>query len=88
MRGVLTVTLNLPKKKNALSAEMIADLTQVASFVVSEAKSRVMVLRGAGDIFCAGGDLSEFGSATDLGEAHQIRQWRMPAGELAQVAHP
>ena len=57
MRGVLTVTLNLPEKKNALSAEMIADLTQVASFVVSETKSRVMVLRGAGDIFCAGGDL-------------------------------
>ena len=56
-RGVLTVTLNLPKKKNALSAQMISDLTQLASVVVSDTKYRVMILRGAGDVFCAGGDL-------------------------------
>ena len=56
-RGVLTVTLNCPEKKNALSAQMISDLTQVASVVVPETENRAMILRGAGDVFCAGGDL-------------------------------
>ena len=56
-RGVLTVTLNLPQKKNALSAKMISDLTQLANVVSQKTDIRVMILRGAGNIFCAGGDL-------------------------------
>lgn len=56
-RGILTVTLNLTAKKNALSAQMIADLTQLAEGAAKDAANRVMLLRGAGDVFCAGGDL-------------------------------
>ena len=56
-RGVLTVTLNLPQKKNALSAKMISDLTQLANVVSKKTDIRAMILRGAGNIFCAGGDL-------------------------------
>lgn len=56
-RGVLTVTLNRPQKKNALSAQMISDLTQVANSVAKKSENRLVILRGAGDVFCAGGDL-------------------------------
>jgi len=56
-RGVAYVTLNRPHKKNALDAQMIADLTDVAQSVGGAQATRAMVLSGAGDVFCAGGDL-------------------------------
>ncbi|MGA0371853.1 MAG: enoyl-CoA hydratase-related protein, partial [Paracoccaceae bacterium] len=56
-RGVLTITLNRPDKKNALSGQMIADLTHIAEVIEKDKDIRVAVLRGAGDVFCAGGDL-------------------------------
>lgn len=55
-RGVLTVTLNAPKRRNALSARMIDELTALAGSEGAEA--RAVVLRGAGEVFCAGGDLA------------------------------
>jgi methylglutaconyl-CoA hydratase len=56
-RGVVQLTLNRPHKKNAMCAEMIDELTVFARTVGQDAQTRVIVLRGAGDIFCAGGDL-------------------------------
>ena len=54
-RGVVHVALNRPEKRNALSAAMIAELTDLAENV--EPGTRAMVLSGAGAVFCAGGDL-------------------------------
>lgn len=56
-RGLLTVTLNQAERRNALSPLMIEELTHFAR-TVSERKARAVVLRGAGEIFCAGGDLA------------------------------
>lgn len=55
-RGVVMVRLNLPETHNALSAQMMDDLTAVAG-VLGADDSRVVVLTGAGKSFCAGGDL-------------------------------
>ena len=55
-RGVLTVTLNAPERRNALSAQMMDELTTLAS--AEGAQARAVVLRGAGEVFCAGGDLT------------------------------
>lgn len=57
-RGVATLTLNRPDKHNALSAAMIADLTQAAADLGADPAVRVVVLTGAGESFCAGGDLA------------------------------
>ena len=57
-RGVAYVTLNAPDKRNALSARMIADLTDMAQTLGAEASTRAVVLAGAGKVFCAGGDLN------------------------------
>ena len=54
-RGVVSLCLNRAEKKNALSAVMIDELTHLASNLPKGA--RVVVLSGAGDVFCAGGDL-------------------------------
>lgn len=53
---VATVWLNRPEKHNAMSAQMIADLTNVAA-EIAESDIRVVVLAGKGRSFCAGGDL-------------------------------
>ena len=56
-RGVATLTLNRVDKHNALSAVMLAELTQAASDLGADNAVRVVVLTGAGKSFCAGGDL-------------------------------
>ena len=56
-RGVLTVALNRPEKRNAFSGQMIADLHEFAQKVSAMDAVRVVVLRGRGRVFCAGGDL-------------------------------
>lgn len=57
-RGVATVTLNRPEKRNALSAQMMDDLTHVATTLGAAEETRAMVLTGAGSAFCGGGDLN------------------------------
>lgn len=57
-RGVASVTLNLPERRNALSAAMIEDLTAAADALGGSKAVRAVVLSGAGKVFCAGGDLN------------------------------
>lgn len=54
-RDVQYVTMNRPDKRNALSAQMIEELTDMAKSVPSG--TRAVVLSGEGSVFCAGGDL-------------------------------
>lgn len=54
-RDVQYVAMNRPAKRNALSARMIADLTDMARSVPTG--TRAVVLSGEGPVFCAGGDL-------------------------------
>ncbi len=56
-RGVATLTLSRPEKHNAMSAQMIAELTQAAERINGDPGIRVVILTGAGKSFCAGGDL-------------------------------
>ena len=56
-RGVATLWLNRPEKHNALSAQMIEELTQVASDLGQDDAIRAVVLAARGKSFCAGGDL-------------------------------
>lgn len=56
-RGVATLTLARADKHNAMSAQMIDELTQAAAALAADDAVRVVVLTGAGKSFCAGGDL-------------------------------
>lgn len=57
-RGVATLTLNRPDKHNSMSAEMIAELTQAAADLGADRTLRAVILTGAGESYCAGGDLA------------------------------
>ena len=57
--AVSTLTLNRPEKRNALNTELLAQF--IAAIAAAEAipAQRILVLRGAGPVFCAGLDLDE-----------------------------
>ncbi|MEI2713024.1 MAG: crotonase/enoyl-CoA hydratase family protein [Nocardioides sp.] len=54
----LVVTMNRPEKRNALSGEMLAIMSQAWDRVNEDDDVRVCILTGAGGSFCAGADLS------------------------------
>lgn len=54
-RGVATVTFDRPEKHNAMNDDFIADFHDVMDVLEGV---RALVLTGAGESFCAGGDLS------------------------------
>jgi len=58
--GVLEIALDRPRKKNAITAEMYADLTRALREAEADAGVRVVLFRGNGDSFCAGNDLEDF----------------------------
>ena len=68
--GVLTLALNRPDKRNALSAELIARLAEALAAADLDPDVRVVVLRGEGRDFCAGADLAELlaSAGRDVGE--------------------
>jgi len=96
---VAVLTLNRPSALNALSDAMLAALKSTLARVAEEMAVKVVVLKGAGKVFCAGHDLKEMqagrasadkGAAyfTDLfsrcGEVMQMIP-RMPQPVIAQV---
>ncbi len=62
--AVLELTLNRPDKRNALSRELIRELTDELSRAANDPDARVVLLTGAGPSFCAGLDLKEVAATT------------------------
>lgn len=56
-RGVARLVLNRADRHNAMNATMIAEINAAASELAADDAVRVVVLTGAGESFCAGGDL-------------------------------
>jgi methylglutaconyl-CoA hydratase len=56
-RGVAVLTLARSEKRNAMSREMIAELSEAAAQISGSSTIRVVVLAAEGPVFCAGGDL-------------------------------
>jgi len=54
---VLIVTMNRPQARNALSAQMLAIMTEAWDRVDNDSSVRACILTGAGGTFCAGADL-------------------------------
>ena len=65
--GVMTLTMNRPEARNALSGEMGAALAEGVQRAAYDPKVRCLVLTGAGGAFCAGGDVKGFAADTGRG---------------------
>jgi enoyl-CoA hydratase/carnithine racemase len=81
--GVATVTLDSPHNKNALSQQLTGELLAHVESAGADDAVRVVLIRSAIDVFCAGADLSE---ATTVGMAVGAR--RMVDVQRAIVACP
>ncbi|MBV7486583.1 enoyl-CoA hydratase/isomerase family protein [Bordetella sp. BOR01] len=62
---VATLTLNRPDSRNALSLRMCHELVSALSALAADERARVVVIRGAGPVFCAGADLKERKTMSD-----------------------
>ena len=59
---VLTLTINRPERKNALTQAMYGALADAINAANDDAGIRAIILTGAGDMFTAGNDLGDFAS--------------------------
>ena len=64
--GAGYIILNDPKKLNALSQPMAAELSEVLEQFRFDPSIRVIVLRGEGGKFCAGGDITSMKKRVEL----------------------
>jgi len=88
-KGVLTLWLNRPEKRNALNRALIEALTGALEAAEGREEVRVIVLRGAGPDFCAGADLDEMEGMTEAGpEASLEDARRLGKLLLAMRRHP
>jgi len=58
-RGVLRVTFDRPQARNAMNRAMLEDIGRLFDALATREDVRVIVLRGGGGHFCAGGDMKE-----------------------------
>src|SRR5258706_13904751 len=95
---IAKLTLNRPDKRNAINAQMIAEL-QTALDTIEKSHSRVVIVTGAGTSFCAGMDLDMLAAiakqspAENQEDSRRIakmlrRLWSFPRPMIAAVNGP
>ncbi len=75
-RGIFTIELNRPDVRNAFNDQLIADLQTTFDAIAKDPEVRVVVLRGTGKVFCAGGDLNWMQKSVELDEAANLKDTR------------
>lgn len=92
--GVATITLDSPRNRNALSAQLRRELLGHLQSCADDDAVRVVVLTHTGTVFCSGMDLTESRGANSadqgVNEFPQILQllWRHPKPVIARLAGP
>lgn len=75
--GVVTLTLALPERRNAMTAELTTLWGATVAALRADTSVRAVVVTGDGSVFCAGGDLSWIEAAAD-GTPGSVRERMMP----------
>jgi enoyl-CoA hydratase/carnithine racemase len=86
--GLARVTLNRPEVLNVYNMRMRDELWDVLCAVQDDPTVRAMLLMGAGRTFCAGADLTEFGTAPSVAIARDVRWARDIWGRLYDLEIP
>lgn len=96
---IATVILNRPEKRNALSPELVSELTQAYTELNHNEEVKIIVLKSADKPFCAGADLSylksmaEFTNEENLADSRRLKDlfelvYNSPKITLSQVEGP
>lgn len=68
--GIALLTLNRPAKRNALSRDLLNELSSALNDLRNDDTLRALIVTGAGEVFCAGTDISQL---TDLTETDALQ---------------
>ena len=102
--GIATLTMNRPDARNALTREMMVALSETLPRLAADPAVRLVVLTGAGNAFCSGGDVKGFAKraagttatqsfdhkVTELRARMEVSRWlhEMPKPTLAVIPGP
>lgn len=82
---VLTITLDRPERKNPLTFELYAELRDKFCALKTDANVKAIVLTGAGENFCSGGDVHDIiGPLTERSSA-QLLEFTQMTGDLVKA---
>jgi methylglutaconyl-CoA hydratase len=81
--GVAVITLDRPAKRNALSRELIAQLTAAVGRVAADTSTRLLMLCASGPVFCAGMDLDEMRDRARA--ANSSAEWEQDATDFRDL---
>jgi len=97
--GITTVMFNRPEKRNAMSPQLHREMYQVLTELRYDKQTKVVILTGAGDNFCAGQDLKQYGLEMESQPEwvkdeirEKVRKWRtellrtLPQPIIARIA--
>ncbi len=81
--GITTIMFNRPEKRNAMSPQLHREMYQVLTELRYDKQTKVVILTGAGDNFCAGQDLKQYGLEMESQPEwvkdeirEKVRKWR------------
>lgn len=87
--GVAYITLNRPKALNAVNIKMRDELYEVLPAIDDDPEVMLAILKGAGQRgFCAGADVTEFGTVPSQAIGRQVRWERDLWGQFLSVSKP
>ncbi|MDR2076889.1 MAG: enoyl-CoA hydratase/isomerase family protein [Desulfovibrio sp.] len=85
---VATISLNLPKKLNALDAVLARELAEAMTRAAKDSGVKVVVVTGEGRAFCAGGDVAYFTTLDLEGSIAFIRDAQALVGAFTKMPKP
>ena len=87
-RAVARISLNRPRVFNAYNIQMRDDLSEALAAVADDPDVRTLLITGEGRGFCAGADLTEFGTAPSQIVARRVRWQRDVWGQVLNLHKP
>jgi enoyl-CoA hydratase/carnithine racemase len=85
---VAHISMNRPQALNAYSIQMRDDFSEALEAVQVDPDVRSLLITGQGRAFCAGADLTEFGTAPSQAIARQVRWERDVWGQILSLDKP
>lgn len=87
---LLRLWLNRPEMRNAFSAQMTTEILETFQAIEADRSIRVVLLRGAGGTFCAGGDLKSMqasGTPPAAGEKDELKEGNLRFSRMMQAVN-
>ena len=86
--AVAHISLNRPDSLNAYNIQMRDDFSEALTAVRCDDEVKALIISGQGRAFCAGADLTEFGTAPSQAVARRVRWQRDVWGQLNNLPVP